>query len=69
METYLEEGLRECDTCAKVTDAGDYPDWPNGECEQCDPRDCVCGQDDPLPFTHGDGCPIWENRSTEWEIV
>jgi hypothetical protein len=28
---------------------------------------CICGQTDPLPFTHNDGCPVWENKSWEWD--
>lgn len=32
-----EDGLRTCDTCDRVTDAGEYPDWTNGRCEDCDP--------------------------------
>lgn len=31
------DGLRECDTCGMLTDAGAWPDWVNGSCEQCDP--------------------------------
>lgn len=27
--------LRSCDTCGKVTDAGEAPDWPNGICPDC----------------------------------
>jgi len=27
---------------------------------------CNCGQLDPLPWTHGDGCPTWEYRAEEW---
>lgn len=30
--------LRMCDSCGRITDAGDSPDWPNGECEACDPQ-------------------------------
>lgn len=30
-------GLRSCDICGRVTDAGDYPDWVDGVCEICDP--------------------------------
>lgn len=29
--------LRQCDGCGKITNAGDSPDWINGECEECDP--------------------------------
>lgn len=29
--------LRMCDGCGKITNAGDSPDWVNGECEDCDP--------------------------------
>jgi hypothetical protein len=35
---YWSHDTRECDGCGLVTDAGDYPDWPNGECEKCDPQ-------------------------------
>lgn len=28
---------------------------------------CVCGQTDPLPFTHEDGCPVWEDNKHEWD--
>lgn len=34
---WLVDGLRECDECGRVTDAGEYPDWPDGVCETCDP--------------------------------
>jgi len=37
LNTVLNEGERQCDSCGLITDAGDYPDWVNGECEQCDP--------------------------------
>lgn len=30
-------GYRTCDTCDRITDAGEFPDWVNGQCEQCDP--------------------------------
>lgn len=33
----LEDGERECDECGRITDAGDWPDWINGVCEDCDP--------------------------------
>lgn len=33
----LTEGLRSCDECGRWTDAGAYPDWVNGVCEECDP--------------------------------
>jgi len=26
---------------------------------------CECGQDDPLPIAHEDGCPIWEAAKNE----
>lgn len=29
--------IRECDTCGRQTDAGEWPDWVNGSCEFCDP--------------------------------
>jgi hypothetical protein len=33
---------------------------------------CVCGAEwmgetDPLPFTHEDGCPVWEDNKHEWD--
>lgn len=31
------DGTRECDECGRVTDAGEFPDWVNGVCEDCDP--------------------------------
>ena len=34
---YPEGALRDCDECGRVTDAGEYPDWVNGVCEECDP--------------------------------
>lgn len=33
----IEEGMRSCDTCGRQTDAGEWPDWVNGSCEDCDP--------------------------------
>lgn len=33
----LKDGLRTCDECGRVTDAGEHPDWPDGVCEECDP--------------------------------
>lgn len=32
------EGLRNCDKCGRVTDAGEFPDWVDGTCELCDPE-------------------------------
>ena len=29
--------VRSCDKCGRETDAGEWPDWPMGICEQCDP--------------------------------
>jgi len=26
---------------------------------------CECGQEDPLPVAHDDGCPIWEAAKNE----
>ena len=26
---------------------------------------CKCGQEDPLPIAHDDGCPIWEAEKNE----
>lgn len=34
---WLEDDLRECDQCGRITDAGEWPDWINGKCEECDP--------------------------------
>lgn len=31
------EGLRSCDECGRITEAGEFPDWPGGVCEVCDP--------------------------------
>lgn len=28
---------------------------------------CTCGQTDELPFTHDDGCPVWELNKEEWD--
>jgi hypothetical protein len=28
---------------------------------------CRCEQDDDLPFTHDDGCPVWELNKEEWD--
>ena len=33
----IHEGMRSCDSCGKVEDAGSGYDWVNGECEDCDP--------------------------------
>lgn len=33
----LTEGLRSCDECGRMTDAGEFPDWVDGVCETCDP--------------------------------
>lgn len=33
----LYDGTRKCDECGRVTDAGEFPDWVNGKCEDCDP--------------------------------
>ena len=33
----LHDDLRQCDDCERVTDAGAFPDWANGSCEDCDP--------------------------------
>jgi len=27
---------RQCDVCGYVDDAGNYPDWPDGVCTDCD---------------------------------
>lgn len=34
----ITEGLRSCDKCGRWTDAGEYPDWIDGVCEECDPE-------------------------------
>lgn len=36
LNTTLEDGERQCDKCGLVTDAGAFPDWPNGVCEKCE---------------------------------
>jgi hypothetical protein len=28
-------------------------------------RGCLCGQIDPLPLAHDDGCPVWEKARQE----
>ena len=33
----MAEGWRECDDCGRTTEAGAWPDWINGSCEDCDP--------------------------------
>jgi hypothetical protein len=34
---WVKNDLRSCDTCGRETDAGEWPDWINGSCEDCDP--------------------------------
>lgn len=34
------------------------------ECIDC----CGCGQVDPMPFAHDDGCAVWENRHEDWGV-
>jgi hypothetical protein len=41
-------------------------------CHNCgyddyDCGDCNCGQEDPLPVAHDDGCPVWEQARQEQE--
>jgi hypothetical protein len=40
------------------------------KCSTCnhhdyDCGDCSCGQVDPLPIAHDDGCPVWEQARQE----
>lgn len=34
---WVKANVRCCDVCGRETDAGEWPDWPNGICEECDP--------------------------------
>ena len=34
---WVKSDMRSCDECCRETDAGEWPDWPNGICEECDP--------------------------------
>jgi NMD protein affecting ribosome stability and mRNA decay len=34
---WVKSGMRSCDECGRETDAGEWPDWVNGICEDCDP--------------------------------
>lgn len=34
---WVKDNMRSCDSCGRETDAGEWPDWPNGICEDCDP--------------------------------
>ena len=34
---WVKAEVRSCDVCGRETDAGEWPDWPNGICEDCDP--------------------------------
>lgn len=34
---WVKSGMRCCDSCGRETDAGEWPDWPDGICEDCDP--------------------------------
>lgn len=34
---WVKAGMRSCDICGRETDAGEWPDWPEGICEECDP--------------------------------
>ena len=70
------EGLRTCDRCGRTTDAEDYPDWPNGVCEECDPsilptrrldvvfEGAIESQED---YTEADVWPAWNEKLTELE--
>lgn len=46
---WVKANVRSCDVCGRETDAGQWPDWPNGICEDCDP-------DILLDFFDCDGC-------------
>lgn len=35
---WVRDDFRSCDVCGRETDAGEWPDWPNGVCEDCDPE-------------------------------
>lgn len=34
---WVKANVRSCDECGRETDAGEWPDWVNGVCEDCDP--------------------------------
>ena len=34
---WVKANVRSCDDCGRETDAGEWPEWPNGVCEDCDP--------------------------------
>lgn len=34
---WVKADVRSCDDCGRETDAGEWPDWINGSCEDCDP--------------------------------
>ena len=34
---WVKSDMRSCDECGRETDAGEWPDWVNGICENCDP--------------------------------
>lgn len=34
---WVKADVRTCDGCGRETDAGEYPEWPEGICEDCDP--------------------------------
>lgn len=34
---WVKDNMRSCDSCGRETDAGEWPDWVNGMCEDCDP--------------------------------
>jgi len=35
---WVKANVRSCDECGRETDAGEWPDWVNGVCEECDPE-------------------------------
>ena len=34
---WVRANVRTCDVCSRETDAGEWPNWPEGICEDCDP--------------------------------
>jgi NMD protein affecting ribosome stability and mRNA decay len=34
---WVRSNVRSCDECGRETDSGEWPDWVNGICEDCDP--------------------------------
>lgn len=44
--------IRTCDECGRITDAGEYPDWIDGKCEDCDPSVLAIDENDPIEAIH-----------------